>query len=92
MFIDKLQLLLLRAASLDQSPDCLKPKRIVCKGYFAGPVDAVAIVMVDKTQQPYKNTYALNTSGFKHRLGPLVCMRSDQGSLLKQPDRASFNR
>jgi len=92
MFINKLQFLLLRTASLDQSPDGLQPKRIVGQGDFAGLVDAGAVVPVGKTQQPYKNAYPLDTSCLKHGLGPLVCMRSDQRSLLKQPDRAFFNR
>ena len=91
MFIDKLHFLLLTAASLNQSPDCLKPKRIMCKRYLAGLVDAVAIVMVDKIQQPYKNTYTRNTSCFEHGLCPFVCIDSYQRSFLKQPDSAFFN-
>jgi len=86
MFIDELHFLLLTAASLDQSPDCLKTKCVVCKGYLAGLVDTVAILMVNKTQQPYKNTYTRNTSCFKHGLCPLVRIGSDQRSFPKQPD------
>ena len=91
MFIDKLQFLLLATASLDQSPDCLKPKCIVCKGYLAGLVDAVGIVLVDEIQKPYKNAYTRNTSCFKHGLRPFVRIGSYQRSLLEHPDSAFFN-
>jgi len=85
VFINKVHLLLLNAASLDQLSDGSKPKRIMCKGYLAGLIDAVAIVMVDKIQEPYENTYTRNTACFEHGLRPFVCIGSYQRSPLKQP-------
>jgi hypothetical protein len=91
MLIYKLQFLLLTAAFLDQSFYCLKPKRLMCKSDLAGSVYAAAVILINKIQKPYKNTYTLNSPCFKHRLGPLVCMCSDQRGSLKQPDSAFFN-
>ena len=91
MFVDKLQFLLPGAASLDQSPDCLESKGIVCKSDLTGLVDAVTVVMVGKIQQSYENAYTRDTSCFEHGLCPFVCIGSNQRSFAKHPDSAFFN-